>query len=280
MSQPDLSFLMNAEPGSGDSPVPVERRRADRPKGAVAALIAELRAYQAELESQNKVLRYSQTVAESASERFETLFASVPLALMVVDEYDMVVQANSMAHRSFQPTERDRPLTALMPFVSDTDAPRVQEAFAQARAQGQSEVTEVVFTIAPNIRITGDLHIARIEDHQGDGPVQLQFLCAVIDQGPLLAERHALQQSAQALQQRNEQLHASEKRLEAVINSALDAIICVDQNGLITVFNPTAAALFQCSAQDALGSPLERFCPRRGRRWRLRSSPPRPCWAK
>ena len=228
MSQPDLSFLMNAEPGSGDSPVPVERRRADRPKGAVAALIAELRAYQAELESQNKVLRYSQTVAESASERFETLFASVPLALMVVDEYDMVVQANSMAHRSFQPTERDRPLTALMPFVSDTDAPRVQEAFAQARTQGHSEVTEVVFTIAPHTRITGDLHIARIEDHQGDGPVQLQFLCAVIDQGPLLAERHALQQSAQALQQRNEQLHASEKRLEAVINSALDAIICVD----------------------------------------------------
>ena len=264
MSQPDLSFLMNAEPGSGDSPVPVERRRADRPKGAVAALIAELRAYQAELESQNKVLRYSQTVAESASERFETLFASVPLALMVVDEYDMVVQANSMAHRSFQPTERDRPLTALMPFVSDTDAPRVQEAFAQARAQGHSEVTEVVFTIAPHTRITGDLHIARIEDHQGDGPVQLQFLCAVIDQGPLLAERHALQQSAQALQQRNEQLHASEKRLEAVINSALDAIICVDQNGLITVFNPTAAALFQCSAQDALGSPLERFLPAAG----------------
>ena len=264
MSQPDLSFLMNAEPGSGDSPVPVERRRADRPKGAVAALIAELRAYQAELESQNKVLRYSQTVAESASERFETLFASVPLALMVVDEYDMVVQANSMAHRSFQPTERDRPLTALMPFVSDTDAPRVQEAFAQARAQGHSEVTEVVFTIAPHTRITGDLHIARIEDHQGDGPMQLQFLCAVIDQGPLLAERHALQQSAQALQQRNEQLHASEKRLEAVINSALDAIICVDQNGLITVFNPTAAALFQCSAQDALGSPLERFLPAAG----------------
>lgn len=136
MSRPDLSFLMNAEPGSGDSPVPVERRRADRPKGAVAALIAELRAYQAELESQNKVLRYSQTVAESASERFETLFASVPLALMVVDEYDMVVQANSMAHRSFQPTERDRPLTALMPFVSDTDAPACKRPLRRRAPRG------------------------------------------------------------------------------------------------------------------------------------------------
>ena len=62
---------MNAEPGSGDSPMPVERRRPTAPRARVAALIAELRAYQAELESQNKVLRYSQTVAESASERFE-----------------------------------------------------------------------------------------------------------------------------------------------------------------------------------------------------------------
>lgn len=257
MSQPDLSFLLNREPDKPEPAVREERRKADRPKGSVAKLIAELRAYQAELEAQNKVLRYSQTVAESASERFETLFSSVPLALMVVDEYDMVVQANSMAHRSFQPTERDRPLTSLMPFVCDNDAERVQQAFAQAREEGHSEVTEVVFVIAPDVRITGDLHIARIETAQGDSPPQLQFLCAVIDQGPLLAER-------QALQQRNEQLHASEKRLEAVINSALDAIICVDQDGLITVFNPTAAALFQCSAQDALGSPLERFLPAAG----------------
>jgi PAS domain S-box-containing protein len=46
-----------------------------------------------------------------------------------------------------------------------------------------------------------------------------------------------------------------------VINSALDAIVCVDQHQRITVFNPTAAALFQCSTRDALGSPLTRFLP-------------------
>ena len=223
--------------------------------------MAELRAYQAELENQNKVLRYSQAVAESASERFETLFASVPLALMVVDDHDMVVQANSMAHRSFQPTERDRPLTALMPFVCPQDAVRVREAFAQAQDLGHSEVKEVVFTISNATRITGDLHIAPIDAPQTSGPPRSQFLCAVIDQGPLLAERQALQHSAETLQQRNEQIRASEKRLEAVINSALDAIICVDQHQRITVFNPTAAALFQCSASDALGSTLDRFLP-------------------
>ncbi|OYZ43455.1 MAG: hypothetical protein B7Y20_14695 [Acidovorax sp. 16-64-162] len=173
---------------------------------------------------------------------------------MVVDEYDVVVQANSMAQRSFQPTEQDRPLTALMPFVCKDDTHRVQEAFSVARAQGHSEATEVVFMIGDTGRITGDLHIACIEMAQDGAAPVLQFLCAVIDQGPLLAER-------QTLQQRNEQLHASEKRLEAIINSALDAIVCVDQHQHITVFNPTAAALFQCSASDALGSPLQRFLP-------------------
>jgi two-component system, cell cycle sensor histidine kinase and response regulator CckA len=263
MSEPDLSFLDPA----GRQPAPTGHApgtptpRATPPSTAAEGLVAELRAYQAELESQNKVLRYSQTVAESAYERFETLFASVPLALMVVDEHDMVVQANSMAHRSFQPTERDRPLTALMPFVRPQDARRVREAFALAQDLGRSEVKEVVFSINADTPITGDLHIAHIEAPQSSGPPLSQFLCAVIDQGPLLAERQALQHSAITLQQRNEQIRASEKRLEAIINSALDAIICVDQHQRITVFNPTAAALFQCSASDALGSTLDRFLP-------------------
>ncbi len=263
MSEPDLSFLDPAgrQPAAAEHmprpPAPHSRT----PGASADGLVAELRAYQAELENQNKVLRYSQAVAESAYERFETLFASVPLALMVVDDHDMVVQANSMAHRSFQPTERDRPLTALMPFVCPQDAARVREAFAQAQDLGHSEVKEVVFTISNATRITGDLHIAHIDAPQTSGPPLSQFLCAVIDQGPLLAERQALQHSAETLQQRNEQIRASEKRLEAVINSALDAIICVDQHQRITVFNPTAAALFQCSASDALGSTLDRFLP-------------------
>ncbi len=279
MSRPDLSFLLPPDPeddrgaASGGEPARTagepaalpgdggHRRPSAHPEGPVAALIAELRAYQAELEVQNKVLRYSQTAAESASERFETLFASVPLALMVLDEHDMVVQANSMAHRWFQPTESDRPLTSLMPFVSAADAARVRATFEQARDHGHGEASEVLVPLGDgDAGITGDLYIARIEAPQADGtPEQWQFLCAVVDQGPLVAERRALQQSATALQERNAQLYASERRLEAVINSALDAIICVDQNQRITVFNPTAAALFQCATADALGSPLDRF---------------------
>ncbi|QXZ11071.1 response regulator [Comamonas sp. Y33R10-2] len=218
------------------------------------ALVAELRNYQHELELQNEVLNYSQAVAESASERFETLFASIPLPLLVVDEYDLVVQANAMAHRAFQPTEKDRLLVNFKPFVHAKDAQRVQQAFAQAKTAGRADVHEVVFQITESYALCGDLHVAGVVVPQQSGPPTWQYLCAVVNQGPLLAER-------KTLQERNQQLHTSERRLESVINSSLDAIICVDQRQRITVFNPTAAALFLCSPQDALGSPLERFLP-------------------
>ena len=235
-----------------------------QPTGVEAA--RQLRARLAELEGQIKVLRYSQAAAESASERFETLFSSVPLALMVIDEHDLVVQSNSKAQRLFQPTEADRPLNFLMPFVSPAHASKVAQAFAEALSSGHSETTEVVFSIGEGGSITGDLHIRRL-DTPAEAPAEdggeplVHFICAVIDQGPLLNERRALQISAAALQQRNAQLHASESRLEAIIDSALDAIICIDHEQRITVFNPTAAALFQCPAAQALGSKLERFLP-------------------
>ncbi|WP_394789581.1 ATP-binding protein [Rhodoferax sp.] len=251
MRQPSPPALVpDASPAAGhDHPVPTS---------TVPQLIQDLRTYQFELENQNKVLRYSQAASEAASERFETLFSSVPLALMVVDDHDMVVQSNAMAERLFQPTESDRPLHFLMPFVSPGCTEQVRQAFREARVDGHCEATEVVFNIGADGAMSGDLHIARLESHSD---AVAQYICAVVDQGPLLAERRALQLSASALRQRNEQLRSSESRLEAIINSALDAIICIDKDQRITVFNPTAAALFQCPSSQALGSLLTRFFP-------------------
>lgn len=225
---------------------------------APAQMIADLRKYQAELEVQNKALRYSQREAEGASERFATLFSNVPLALMVVDQGGLVLASNAMAQRSFQPLENDPPLHFLLPFISLEDADEVAGAFLSAKTRGTSEVTEVVFFAGSKGTFTGDLHIARIENPIGE---MAHFICAIIDQGPLLAQRHALQDSATRLQQRNEDLLLSETRMAAIINSSLDAIVCIDEKHCITVFNPAATALFQCTEAQALGSSLARFLP-------------------
>ncbi|WP_296528762.1 PAS domain-containing sensor histidine kinase [Rhodoferax sp.] len=221
-------------------------------------MVEDLRNYQAELEIQNKALRYSQIAAEGASERFLTLFSNVPLALLVVDENGLVLESNAMALRLFRPLEADAPLNFLLPLVSDEYRDKVAKAFVSAKEAGTHEAAEIVFSCGSSGVFTGDLHIARMESFQGD---LAQFICAVIDQSPLLTQRQALRASAAELQERNEELQLSKNRLASIINSSLDAIICIDQNYRITIFNPTAAALFQCPSSQALGSQLTRFLP-------------------
>ena len=236
------------------------------PRRALPKLIDDLRAYQTELEAQNTALEYSRIAAEGASERFESLFSNVPLALMVVDEYGMIEQSNAMALRLFRPKESDPPLNFLLPLVTPDHVEGVQLALDEAKLEGHSDATEVMFSSGLEARFTGDLHIARIQ-YSHDRELT-HFICAIIDQGPLLTERRALQErrralqeSALALQQRNEELRLSENRLASIINSSLDAILCVDNEQRITVFNPAAATLFQCPPEQALGTSLGRFLP-------------------
>ncbi len=223
-----------------------------------ARLVDNLRKYHAELEIQNKALRFSQAEAEGASERFVTLFSHVPLALMVVEESGQVLETNGRALDLFRPLEVDPPLSFLYPLVKKDGVDRVRLGFLLAKEHGAYELDELEFSGGSNGPFTGDLHIARIDDPLSDLP---RFICAVIDQGPLLAQRHALQLSTQALQKGNEQLLQSKTRLAAIINSSLDAILCVDKNHQIIVFNPTAATVFQCTTDQALGRPLTDFLP-------------------
>lgn len=55
----------------------------------------------------------------------------------------------------------------------------------------------------------------------------------------------------------------SEAHLDGIIRGAAEAIITVDEHQAVVLFNPAAEAMFQCSAQDAIGAQLERFIPER-----------------
>jgi PAS domain S-box-containing protein len=57
----------------------------------------------------------------------------------------------------------------------------------------------------------------------------------------------------------------SQLRLEGIIQSAMDAIITVDEQQKIVLFNHAAEQMFGCSAAEAVGQPLDRFIPARFR---------------
>jgi PAS domain S-box-containing protein len=56
-----------------------------------------------------------------------------------------------------------------------------------------------------------------------------------------------------------------EARLRGIIRSSMEAIITIDENQRIVMFNPMAERLFDCPAADALGTSLARFVPERFR---------------
>lgn len=63
----------------------------------------------------------------------------------------------------------------------------------------------------------------------------------------------------------NKQLQQLEARMSALIESAMDAIIAVDQAQRIVLFNPAAARMFGCTREEALDRSLNDFMPQRFR---------------
>jgi PAS domain S-box-containing protein len=57
----------------------------------------------------------------------------------------------------------------------------------------------------------------------------------------------------------------SHERLAAIVASAMDAIITIDEHQRIIQFNPAAERMFKLPASEAIGQPLERFIPHRFR---------------
>ncbi|MGE0130622.1 MAG: response regulator [Blastocatellales bacterium] len=58
-------------------------------------------------------------------------------------------------------------------------------------------------------------------------------------------------------------LRMSEAKLSGILASAMDAIITVDEDQRVVLFNAAAEKMFRCSAQEALGQTLDHFIPER-----------------
>ncbi|MGQ0547131.1 MAG: PAS domain S-box protein, partial [Betaproteobacteria bacterium] len=79
----------------------------------------------------------------------------------------------------------------------------------------------------------------------------------VIGAGVLVAAREVLMAESRS--------EASEARLAAIVDSAMDAIITVDESQKIVLFNRAAEQVFNVRRDQAIGSALDRFLPARFR---------------
>src|SRR5215510_3112087 len=99
-----------------------------------------------------------------------------------------------------------------------------------------------------------DLLSERIERSHAEG------LMEAAQQARAYAET-AVMGAVAGRQRAEEQYLISKLRLEGIIDSAMDAIISVDHEQKVVVFNDAAERMFQWSSEDAIGQSLDRFIP-------------------
>ncbi len=86
----------------------------------------------------------------------------------------------------------------------------------------------------------------------------------VLAAGLFMAVRMALASQAESAEM-HRALSASQVRLAAIVESAMDAIISLDESQRIVLFNRAAEQVFHCRREEMLGQPLDRLLPTRFR---------------
>lgn len=187
---------------------------------------------------------------QRAEERFRQLIEHAPNGMVMVERKGKIALVNGQIEKSFGYNRDEllgQPVEILVP-------PRFRAHHSAFRAD---------FTANPSARAMGagrDLYGLRKDG--SEFPVEIGLNPLDTDEGVMVLGTIV---DITERKQAEEKMRRSQQQLAGVIASAMDAIITVDAEQHIVLFNNAAERMFLFPAEDAIGQPLERFIPERFR---------------
>ncbi|HEY8244626.1 MAG TPA: PAS domain-containing sensor histidine kinase [Casimicrobiaceae bacterium] len=197
----------------------------------------------------------SSSVARRAVENLEArasdFFDAAMDPIVSIDDDQRVIQFNAAAERAFL-WPRDAVLGQHIEMLIPT---RFREAHRE-------HLRRFASTGATSRRMGDVRALAALRANGEEFPIDASISQHLENGRKVLT---AILRDATERERAKTQLATSEGRLRGVLDSAMDAIITVDEHQKIVLFNDAAQAMFGCPRDEAIGAPLAWFIPERFR---------------
>ena len=185
---------------------------------------------------------------QASEHRFSEFFATLPEYCYIASPSGDILDVNPAACNTLGYSKEELIGTPLSAIYAPESLSKMVALLEKWKTVGKLHDEEMVILTKRGQRRTVLLNAGSLRDAQGN---ILNSASVQVD----ITERKQFQ----------EKLGESQKRLEGIVASAMDAIIAVDDEQQIVVFNAAAEKMFGCPAQEAIGTPVEQFIPQRFR---------------
>lgn len=189
--------------------------------------------------------------AIESMQRLEGIVASAMDGIITVNDRQRIVLFNPAAERMFGLSARD----ALGQHISQF----MPERYRQAHA---AHIHRFSATGVTNRQMGSLGAISGLRSDGEEFPIEASISQVQVGEERLFT---VILRDITARKAAEDALVESRRRMEGIVESAMDALITVDEQHRIMLFNPAAERMFGVAAADAIGAPLETFIPERFR---------------
>ncbi len=211
---------------------------------APETILQELQVRQIELETQNQSLLQAQHTLQQSRDRFQHLYDFAPLAYLTLSP-DHLISAINLAAAALLGVECQNVIGRdFSNLIADQSRDFWQRRLLQIQQSRENQSCE--------------LHMLRGDNTAFPARLDCLMVTDLADQPELRITLTDLTRQTQA----ESSVQAQSPTLcAALIQSARDAIVCIDAKYRIVLFNPAAGNLFGCRADQAIGDAIEHFIP-------------------
>ena len=193
-------------------------------------------------------IKRAEEARQVSERRFSQFFETLPEYCYMTSPTGEILDANPAACEVLGYTKEELIGKSMSAIYAPESLPRMDDLLEKWNRTGSLHDEEMVILTREGKLRTVLLNAGSVKDAKGN---ILHSASIQVD----ITDRKRMQ----------ERLRESQSRIEGIVASAMDAIIAVDQDQRIIVFNAAAEKMFACPAQGAIGTLVDRFIPERFR---------------